>query len=127
MNWTRLILSLIHIYSHCVSLTKDEPHSFDRKLDRIVTSRSLGFPIMFLLLLLIFWLTMAGANYPSAALSSLFSFLGEHIREVLDELSVPAVLISVLMDGLYTTLTWVISVMLPPMEMCIRDRCQTDI
>ena len=104
------------IYSHCVSLTKDEPHSFDRKLDRIVTSRSLGFPIMFLLLsLCIFWLTMAGANYPSAALSSLFSFLGEHIREVLDELSVPAVLISVLMDGLYTTLTWVISVMLPPM------------
>ncbi|MEE0746720.1 MAG: ferrous iron transporter B [Anaerovoracaceae bacterium] len=103
------------IYSHCVSLTKNEPHSFDRKLDRIVTSRSLGFPIMFLLLLLIFWLTMAGANYPSAALSSLFSFLGEHIREVLDELSVPAVLISVLMDGLYTTLTWVISVMLPPM------------
>lgn len=107
--------SIEDVYDRCVTLTKDDPHSFDRNLDRIVTSKVLGFPIMFLLLLLVFWLTMVGANYPSEALSAMFSSLGDRIREVLAALSAPATLISVLMDGLYTTLTWVISVMLPPM------------
>lgn len=58
------------IYDSCVTINSDSPHSFDRHLDKIVTSKAFGFPIMFLLLILIFWLTMVGANYPSAALSS---------------------------------------------------------
>lgn len=103
------------IFRQCVTSCRPEPHSLDRKLDKIVTSRIFGFPLMFILLLLVFWLTMTGANYPSSALSSFFSMLEEHIRTLLEDISSPAAVTSLLMDGLYTTLTWVISVMLPPM------------
>ncbi len=103
------------IYSSCVTVCRDEPHSFDRKIDRIVTSKKFGFLIMFILLALIFWLTMVGANYPSAALSSLFSFIEEKLRIILADSFLPAQIISLLLDGVYTTLTWVVSVMLPPM------------
>lgn len=104
-----------YIYEQCVTCCSNEPHHLDRKLDKIVTSRLFGFPLMLLLLLVIFWLTMTGANYPSAALSSLFGILEEHIRQLLTSTAIPASITSLLMDGLYTTLTWVISVMLPPM------------
>ena len=110
-----ILIDPSYIYKRCVSTKSTEPHSFDRRLDRIVTSKVLGFPLMLLLLLLIFWLTMTGANYPSAALSSIFGFMEDHIRHFLSVLSLPDAAVSMLMDGLYTTLTWVISVMLPPM------------
>ncbi len=103
------------IYRECVRLQSNEPHSFDRKLDKIVTSKAFGFPIMFLLLMLILWITMNGANYPSAILSALFENLEEILRTFITGTSLPPAIISLLMDGLYTTLTWVISVMLPPM------------
>lgn len=103
-----------HIYSECVSVDNSEPHSFDRRLDRIVTSRKFGFPLMILLLILIFWLTMTGANYPSAVLSSFFGALEEKLR-ILCSSFLPQTAVSLLIDGIYTTLTWVISVMLPPM------------
>lgn len=110
-----ILIDPSYIYKRCVSTKSTEPHSFDRRLDRIVTSKVLGFPLMLLLLLLIFWLTMTGANYPSAALSSIFGFMEDHIRHFLSVLSLPDAAVSMLIDGLYTTLTWVISVMLPPM------------
>ena len=103
------------IYSQCVNLKSSEPHITDRKIDRIVTSKLLGFPIMIMMLIIIFWLTMSGANYPSAALSSLFAWTGEKIRYFLNCISLSPAIVSLIMDGIYTTLTWVISVMLPPM------------
>lgn len=103
------------IFEQCVTAETEEPHAFDRKLDKIVTSRKYGFPIMILLLGLIFWLTITGANYPSQGLTMLFSWLEQQIRLFFDFISAPAALESVLMDGIYKTLTWVISVMLPPM------------
>ena len=108
-------IDIDNIYRQCVTLKNSQPHGFDRRLDKIVTSKALGFPIMILLLLVIFWITMVGANYPSSALSSLFDMLDEKLRLLLDAIHAPSVLTAVLMDGLYTTLTWVISVMLPPM------------
>lgn len=113
----RLPLTPSEIYEKCVTNLKREPHEFDRRLDRIVTSKALGFPIMLLLLALIFWLTMVGANYPSAALSSLFSYMDEAIRGFLESISFPETALSFLMDGVYKTLTWVVSVMLPPMAL----------
>jgi len=104
-----------HIYRQCVTFSHETPHSFDRKLDKIVTSRIFGFPIMLLLLAFIFWLTMVGANYPSAALSSLFELLEVRLRLLMQSAQLPAFAVSLLMDGLYSTLTWVVSVMLPPM------------
>lgn len=103
------------IYDSCVTINSDSPHSFDRHLDKIVTSKAFGFPIMFLLLILVFWLTMVGANYPSEALSSLFNLIEDPIRGSMQSAGFPQSIVSMLMDGLYTTLTWVISVMLPPM------------
>ena len=104
-----------YIYSQCVNLRSSEPHITDRKIDRIVTSKLLGFPIMIMMLIIIFWLTMSGANYPSAALSSLFAWTGEKIRYFLNCISLSPAIVSLIMDGIYTTPTWLISVMLPPM------------
>ena len=87
----------------------------DRKIDKILTSKKYGIPIMILFLGIIFWITIVGANYPSKALSNLFSWLGEKFLWCLNAIHSPTWLTSVLIDGIYTTLTWVISVMLPPM------------
>lgn len=113
--WQEFLPRANEVYCACVTKGTDEPHAFDRRLDRIVTSRIFGFPIMLLLLVLIFWITIAGANYPSQWLSCCFSWLEEHLRGVFAASGAPASLTGICMDGVYTTLTWVISVMLPPM------------
>ena len=103
------------IAKEVVSLERADYSRLDRKLDRLFTSRATGFPILLLLLLLIFWLTIAGANVPSSILSSGFFWLGDRLRELLCAISTPSWLTSLLIDGMYKTLSWVVSVMLPPM------------
>ncbi len=98
-----------------VTADRESYRSRDKKIDRILTSKAFGFPIMLLLLLLIFWLTITGANYPSELLSTGLFALGDRLKEFLIFVKVPAVLVSVFMDGMYRTLAWVVSVMLPPM------------
>jgi len=89
---------------------------FDQKIDRIVTSATWGFPIMFLLLGVVLWLTITGANYPSAMLAEL---LLEKIHPFLKGLSagigMPWWLDGLLIDGIYLAVAWVVAVMLPPM------------
>ena len=87
----------------------------DRKIDKILTSKKFGIPIMLLFLCIIFWITIVGANYPSQMLSHLFAILEEKIIWVFDYLHSPLWLKSLLIDGVYRTLSWVIAVMLPPM------------
>ncbi len=87
----------------------------DRRLDRLFTSRATGFPIMLLLLLFIFWLTIAGANYPSELLSAGLFRLGDRLRDLLAAAQAPGWLVGLCVDGVYKTLSWVVSVMLPPM------------
>jgi len=93
-----------------------EAYAFDLKIDKIVTSRWLGFPLMFLLLAVVFWLTIAGSNYPSQLLATLLVDnmhpLLKHWAEVLN---FPWWLSGVLIDGAYLSMAWVIAVMLPPM------------
>ena len=88
----------------------------DLKIDRIITSKWLGFPIMFLLLALVFWITVAGANVPSGLLAS-FLIDGGHpwLKSGAAALQLPWWLDGVLIDGAYLSMAWVISVMLPPM------------
>lgn len=93
-----------------------EAYSFDLKVDKIVTSRWLGFPLMFLLLAVVFWLTVSGANYPSSLLAAvLVDYLHPLLKHGAEAIHMPWWLSGVLIDGGYLSMAWVISVMLPPM------------
>lgn len=93
-----------------------EAYSFDLKIDKIVTSRLLGFPLMFLMLAVIFWLTVAGANYPSGLLASLLiDTMHPILKDLATAINMPWWLDGVLIDGAYLSMAWVIAVMLPPM------------
>ncbi len=101
------------------TVTKDKEKSkfrLDAKIDKIVTSRIWGFPIMLLVLGVVLWLTIIGANYPSSLLAEL---LLDSIHPVLKNLGTsigfPWWLNGFLFDGVYLAVAWVIAVMLPPM------------
>lgn len=85
------------------------------KADKILTSKALGFPIMFLLLIFVFWLTIIGANYPSEFLGKGLFWLGDKLGELFAMMNAPEWLSGIIVDGAYRVLAWVVSVMLPPM------------
>jgi len=90
-------------------------YDWDIKIDKMVTSRTFGFPLMFLLLAVVFWLTVEGANYPSGLLASL---LVDTMHPILKDFMLsfsPAWVAGLLIDGAYLAAAWVIAVMLPPM------------
>ena len=84
-----------------------------QRLDRLLTSKSTGIPLMLLLLGLVVWLTVAGANGPSALLTALFARVGVVLEGWFSE--TPAWLSGILLDGVYRVTAWVVAVMLPPM------------
>ena len=90
-------------------------HEKDLKIDKILTSKITGIPIMLLLLGIIFWITIVGANYPSQLLFQLFDNLGKILHGFFAYIRVPTVITNVLLGGGYKVLTWVVAVMLPPM------------
>ena len=97
-------------------LGEKEAYSFDLKIDKIVTSKLLGFPLMFLLLAIVFWLTVAGANYPSGLLAALLiDTVHPMLKDLASAINMPWWLDGVLIDGAYLAMAWVIAVMLPPM------------
>ncbi len=104
-----------YIFKKTVTLHNPSCNMRDRKIDKILTSRLTGIPIMLLLLALIFWITIVGANYPSQWLSRLFDWLSGVIIGALKYINTPPVIVSLLMDGIYKTTAWVVAVMLPPM------------
>ncbi|MEE9429607.1 MAG: nucleoside recognition domain-containing protein, partial [Melioribacteraceae bacterium] len=90
--------------------------SWEVSLDKIVTSKWLGFPIMFIILAVVFWLTIEGANVPSAMLTDLL--IGQFhpmLKSLSASIGIPLFLDGLLLDGAYLAMAWVISVMLPPM------------
>lgn len=90
--------------------------AFDRKLDELLTSRIFGFPLMLLILAVVFWLTIEGANVPSSMLATLLIDVGHAwLKGVSTSLGLPWWLDGFLLDGVYLATAWVISVMLPPM------------
>ncbi|KYH32938.1 nucleoside recognition domain-containing protein [Neomoorella mulderi] len=88
---------------------------FDWRLDAILTSRLWGYPIMLALLAVVFWLTLKGANYPSALLASLLFAFQDILTSLFHQLGAPAWLHGIVVLGMYRTLAWVVAVMLPPM------------
>ncbi|HHV15562.1 MAG TPA: ferrous iron transporter B [Gelria sp.] len=89
--------------------------SLEARLDGILTSRWLGFPIMLLLLTVVLWITITGANYPSQLLASGLFWIEGHLLHLFSTLGAPAWLTGILIQGMYRSLAWVVSVMLPPM------------
>ena len=87
----------------------------DRRLDRLLTSRATGYPIMLLGLAAVLWLTIAGANAPSEWLAHFFGWAQRRFSALLIFLHAPPWLQGLLVDGMFRTLAWVVAVMLPPM------------
>ena len=87
----------------------------DRRLDRLLTSRATGYPIMLLGLAAVLWLTIAGANTPSEWLAHFFGWAQGKFSALLIFLHAPPWLQGLLVDGMFRTLAWVVAVMLPPM------------
>jgi ferrous iron transport protein B len=90
--------------------------TLDRTIDRLVTSRVWGFPLMILLFTLVFWLTIAGANVPSSLLAGLLiDTVYPALHAGASTVGLPWWLSGFLIDGVYLATAWVVSVMLPPM------------
>jgi ferrous iron transport protein B len=95
---------------------KKERLNWESTLDKILTGRLSGFPIMFLILAAIFWLTIEGSNYPSGLLATLLvDTLHPLIKSAFVALDSPLWLSGLLVDGIYLAAAWVVAVMLPPM------------
>lgn len=100
-----------------ICVTRENPTADMRRFraDRLLTGRITGIPVMLLLLSLVFYITLAGANYPSALLSKWALALQEQLTRLFQSLNAPAWLHDALVLGMYRVLAWVVSVMLPPM------------
>ena len=108
-----LVLSAENICKDVVS-SEDNPYqSKDRKIDRFLTSKTFGYPVMILLLGLIFWITISGANYPSALLSDFFMYIQNKLTRFSTYINAPEWLYESLVLGVWRTLSWVVAVMLP--------------
>lgn len=103
------------IVTEVVTVKDENYNERDKKIDRILTSKKFGIPIMILFFCLIFWITIVGANYPSELLSAFFTNIEPYIRGFFVYIQTPSWLVSLLFDGVYKTVTWIVSVMLPPM------------
>lgn len=97
----------------CVSKASQSEENWRLVLDRLLVSPRRGFGILLLLLLVILWLTVWGANYPSAALEWLFRQIYDSLEPLKNVL--PSWLSGILLDGMYSTASRVIAVMLPPL------------
>ncbi len=106
-----------YIAKNSVTSGDDKKHfRLDSKIDKIVTSKTWGFPIMFLILGVILWLTIEGANYPSSMLANiLLDNLHPWFKGLASSIGMPWWLDGFLIDGVYLAIAWVIAVMLPPM------------
>ena len=103
------------ICNDVVKFKRQNYNETDRKIDKVLTSKVWGIPIMLVFLGVIFWITITGANYPSAILSNLFTSMEEWLKSLFWQIEAPEWLIGVLIEGMFRTASWVIAVMLPPM------------
>ena len=99
----------------CVTYGTAEYAARDRRLDRLLTSRATGYPVMLLGLAGVLWLTIAGANAPSEWLARALGWVQAQFSALLTALHAPLWLQGLLVDGMFRTLAWVVAVMLPPM------------
>ncbi|WP_455797944.1 ferrous iron transport protein B [Clostridium butyricum] len=110
-----LVLKSESISKMVLSVSNSKYNDKDRKIDNIITSKKYGIPLMILLLGIIFWIAITGANYPSELLSKFLFSIQDKLTELFLYIGAPSWLEGILIQGMYRTLAWVIAVMLPPM------------
>lgn len=115
-----IIVSTIMYHNEKISLDvincKRQNYSVrTNKIDKVLTSKLTGIPIMLLFFALIFWITITGANYPSALLTKFFNYIETKLVLLFEHFNSPLWLIDISVFGLYRTLAWIVAVMLPPM------------
>ena len=103
------------IASKAVTQAEVPKIDLDAKIDRILTSRIMGFPIMFALMMGLFWITIEGANIPSQLIAEGLFWLEDQFTLLFRWFGAPEWLEGLLVHGIYRSLAWVVSVMLPPM------------
>ena len=94
---------------------KEDDMKKNNKIDKILTNKITGIPIMIIILVLVFYISIKGANYPSDLLFQLFEYIGNYLKKLLINIHIPSIIYKPLIDGMYKVSTWVIAVMLPPM------------
>ena len=114
-----VVSNIVHIAEdicgHAVKLENKMYNAMDRKIDSILTSKIFGIPIMIAMLGVVFWLTITGANYPSELIANFLFWIEERLTDFFIWAGSPSWLQGALVLGIYRTLAWVVSVMLPPM------------
>lgn len=112
-----IILNIIKnaelICSTCISTSNTEDKN--RKIDKFLTNKKTGIPVMIILLAVILWITLVGANYPSEIISKILFKLEDYLVNFFVFLKTPSWICNMLVHGVYRVLAWVIAVMLPPM------------
>ncbi len=115
MITSAIITDAEKISKEAVSLNPNVYNNTDRKIDRVLTSKFSGYLVMIILLAVIFWITITGANYISEILSGFFNTLENGLLKLLTALSTPVPLKRLITEGVFRVPAWVVSVMLPPM------------
>ncbi len=110
-----LVTAAEAICKDAVTYEKETYNKADRRIDKILTSKMTGYPIMICLLIVVFWLTITGANYPSELIGKGLFWIQDQLTAFFHYLNAPDWLHGILVLGVYRVLAWVVSVMLPPM------------
>lgn len=119
-NFTDLFVTDLYknaqkIVQKTVQKTSSSQKNWQSRLDDLCTSRLTGYPIMLLLLCGVFWITIEGANIPSEILATFLFNFQDQLTLWFNSAGAPAWLHGLLVLGMYRSLAWVVSVMLPPM------------
>lgn len=110
-----ILIKATAIARSVISFARTDYDHRDRKIDKFLTSRRTGFPIMIALLIVILWITITGANIPSDLLYHGLFWIEDQLFVLADMIHMPVWLQGLLISGMYRVLAWVVSVMLPPM------------
>lgn len=112
---TNLVKKAEIIADKVVSVDDINYNNLDRRIDKYLTSKRYGIPIMVLLLAIVFWITLTGANYPSQVIAKVLFWIEDRLNSLLFSIGTPTWIQGLFVSGIYRTLAWVVSVMLPPM------------
>ena len=110
-----IVLKAEEISKKCITFKNKDYNKKDRKIDRFLTNKLTGIPVMILLLITILWITIVGANYPSSILFNFLFKIESYLMNFFNFINIPLWLSEPLVYGVYTVLAWVVAVMLPPM------------